>query len=153
MRTKSTMFSFGLAAAVLTAIYAILLAETTLHSATLAAGCLFIGLAGTCCISSEPLTVHELWHGGKLFVVFALYQYFMKLALQQSTMNLAVVNLNLICLGVYEMYKLNNYSKLVELVSASVLFTLVSFFLATLFPSPSNDDSANIPDDEHTRVV
>lgn len=135
------MFEYGLAAAAMTAVYAALLPQTTLHSATIAAACLFVVLLAASCVSKGSATLHDVGHGGKLFATFILYQYLMKLSLRQSVMNLALINCNIVLLGLYQMHKMNDYSRIIELLSAAILFILVSFFLATLFPSPDDGDT------------
>ena len=134
----------GLAASLLTAIYSILLPSVTLHSATAAAGCLFFGLLVMCLWHPTHVALpNDIADGGVLFVVFALYQYFMREAFARSPLSIAIVNTNLIFVAIYQMYCTQTYSKLVELFSAGTLFILVSIFLATTLPPSRNDIAAD----------
>lgn len=95
-----------------------------------------------CSMSAEKATLPDFENAGLLAVVFCAYQYFLREALRSSTLSLAIVNLNILLLGLYEIWKRKEFDKLLELVFGSIAFVLLSFFLATLFPPRKDVESS-----------
>jgi len=128
-------------AAVLTAGYSIILPEATLPSVTIATGTLFFALLFFCCTSTEKATSADFENAGLLTIIFCSYQYFLRDALRSSTLSLAIVNLNILLIGLYEIWKRKEFDKIIELVFGSIAFILLSYFLATLLPRKDVDSS------------
>lgn len=142
------MWSAYLAAA-LTAAYSIILPEATLQSLTIAAGTLFFALLFFCCSAAEKATPADFENAGTLALVFCTYQYFLRDAMRSSTLSLAVVNLNILFIGLYEIWKRKEFDKVIELVFGSFAFILLSYFLATLLPRKDAEVSKAGNDTQH----
>lgn len=136
------MLLFGLASAIFTAVYAVIFPAVSVHALAVAAGILFSGLVGLCCFDSKPIAANDAVEGVRLATVFCVYQYCIRMALQESTMAMAIVNTNVVFLGFYSMYLTNTYARACELFASSLMFILLSVFLATFMPEHDRNAAA-----------
>lgn len=125
------MFLYAAAAAVGTFGYSLLLPAASPAALIVAAAWCVAALALNACIMPvPPFALADIRDGMLLFAIFAGYQFALREALKETLLSLAVVNVNICMIAVYNIARTRDYAAAPPLFSACLLYLLLGVYIA-----------------------